>query len=59
MVLSVDMRSRWRGFLEEVCHEQMTSLAHTWPKEQGLEVRYGDLQSYDPDFAADILLKFL
>ena len=57
MVLSVDMQSRWRGFLEEVYHEQMTDLAHLWPKKQSIEVRYGDLQAYDPDFAADILQK--
>ena len=56
MVLQFDMGARWRGFLEEVCHESIATLAHLWPKEQGIEVRYGDLQSYDPDFAADVLL---
>ena len=56
MVLQFDMGARWRGFLEEICHESIATLAHLWPKEQGIEVRYGDLQSYDPDFAADVLL---
>ena len=55
MVLQFDMGARWRGFLEEVCHEAITTLAHEWPKTQSLEVRYGDLQAYDPDFAASIL----
>jgi replicative DNA helicase Mcm len=56
MVLQFDMGARWRGFLEEVCHESITNLSHVWPEEQSIEVRYGDLQAYDPDFAADVLL---
>ena len=56
MVLQFDMGARWRGFLEEVCHESITNLSHVWPEEQGIEIRYGDLQAYDPDFAADVLL---
>jgi replicative DNA helicase Mcm len=56
MVLQFDMGARWRGFLEEVCHESIATFSLLWPEEQGLEVRYGDLQAYDPDFASDVLL---
>lgn len=55
MVLQFDMPARWRGFLEEVCHESITNLAHMWPSVESLLVNYGELQSYDPDFAADVI----
>ncbi|HIG03450.1 MAG TPA: minichromosome maintenance protein MCM [Candidatus Poseidoniales archaeon] len=51
MVLQFDMPARWRGFLEEVCHERITDLVHEYPDVESIEVLYEELQAFDPDFA--------
>ncbi|MBT7937890.1 MAG: minichromosome maintenance protein MCM [Euryarchaeota archaeon] len=55
MIQEFDLPARWRSFLEEYMSEEINALAMMWPKLRSLSVEYHQMETFDPNFAVDLL----
>ena len=51
MIQQFDLPARWKSFLQEYYSEDIHALMVRWPDLRSLEVSYGSLQEYDPEFS--------
>ena len=50
-----DLPARWRSLLTEHFNEAIHNLQISWPDQQSLEISYRVIESFDPDFAVNIV----
>ena len=50
-----DLPARWRSLLTEHFSEAIHNVQMSWPEKQSLDVSYRVIESFDPDFAMDIV----
>ena len=50
-----DLPARWRSLLTEHFSEAIHNLQISWPDQQSLEISYRVIESFDPDFAVNIV----
>jgi len=50
-----DSGARWRTLLEQSYANDISSLGKIWPDQRKLEVKFDDIQSWDPQFAEALL----
>ena len=50
-----DLPARWRTLLLENYSEAIHTIEVQWPDLKSLEVSYRDIESFDPDFATQLL----
>lgn len=53
--MSSDPVAKWEEFLRSRYWDDLLALADTYPENRSLEVKFPDLDRYDPDFADEIL----
>ena len=50
-----DLPARWRSLMTEQFSEAIHNLQVSWPDMQSIEISYRAIESFDPDFAEDIV----
>jgi replicative DNA helicase Mcm len=53
--MSSDSVAKWEEFLRSRYWDDLLALADTYPENRSLEVKFPDLDRYDPDFADELL----